>query len=260
MMLEALTLIGDQSKAAPLMKEIAGRLSSYEWMGTQTTAYCLVAVAKFIDKNGVSDKLNFTYNINKNSKEVNTVSPFSQTNIPIENAENGKVEITNKSKGMLFTRVIITGQPESGESKGSKENGLKISLTYKTLEGKDIDISKLRQGTDFMAEVTVTNPGFRGNYEQMALSQVFASGWEIHNTRLFGTEGALKASPFTHQDIRDDRVYTYFNINKNQSLTYYVLLNASYTGRYFLPSTNCEAMYDATINARVPGKWVEVTE
>jgi hypothetical protein len=260
MMLEALTLIGDQAKAGNLMKEIAGRLSNNEWLSTQTTAYCLVAIAKFIDKNGASDKLSFSYKIDGIPKEISTVSPFSQINIPMKNTEKGQVEIMNNSKGVLFTRIILTGQPESGDSKGTKENNLKITVTYKTLEGKDIDVSKLQQGTDFMAEVTVFNPGMRGNYEQMALSQVFPSGWEIHNTRLFGTEGGLKASPFTYQDIRDDRVYTYFDIRRNQSLTFYVLLNASYNGRFFLPSTNCEAMYDASINARVPGKWVEVTE
>jgi uncharacterized protein YfaS (alpha-2-macroglobulin family) len=260
MILEALVLIGENTKAAPLMKEIAERLSSYEWLSTQTTAYSLIAVAKFIQKNGISDNLNFTCRINNTSNEVNTNSPFSQIDIPIRNTESGKVEIVNTSKGVLFARIILTGQPESGDSKGTKENNLKINVTYKTLEGKLLDVSKLQQGTDFMAEVTVFNPGMRGNYQQMALTQIFPSGWEIHNTRLFGIEGGLTSSPFTYQDIRDDRVYTYFDINKNQSLTYYVLLNASYTGRFFLPSTNCAAMYDASINARVPGKWVEVTE
>jgi uncharacterized protein YfaS (alpha-2-macroglobulin family) len=37
-----------------------------------------------------------------------------------------------------------------------------------------------------------------------------------------------------------------------------VQLNASYLGRYFLPGTFAEAMYDNTISAGVNGKWVEV--
>jgi hypothetical protein len=36
------------------------------------------------------------------------------------------------------------------------------------------------------------------------------------------------------------------------------MLNAAYPGKYFLPGTYCEAMYDNTINAGVSGKWVEV--
>ncbi|MDO9512494.1 MAG: MG2 domain-containing protein [Bacteroidales bacterium] len=260
MILDALSLMGEKSKAAPLMKEISGQLSSPEWLSTQTTAYCLVALAKFIHKNSISDKLSFTSKINNESLKINTSSPFSQTNFTIKNTNKGHIEIKNTGKGMIFARILLTGQPETGQSQGSAENNLKIDVVYRSMDGKEINVEKLQQGSDFMAEVTVFNPGIRGNYEQMALSQIFPSGWEIHNSRLFGNENGIKSSPATYQDIRDDRVYTYFNINKNQKLMYYVLLNASYTGRFFMPSTQCEAMYDASINARVPGKWVEVVK
>ena len=61
-------------------------------------------------------------------------------------------------------------------------------------------------------------------------------------------------------DIRDDRVYTYFNIEENKTHTYNVLLNATYLGRYYLPATSCEAMYDNTIHDFAPGKWVEIVK
>ena len=72
----------------------------------------------------------------------------------------------------------------------------------------------MTQGTDFIAKVTITNPGRRGYYEQMAFTQIFPSGWEILNTRMQDVEGAYKSSSFDYQDIRDDRVYTYFNMNE----------------------------------------------
>jgi uncharacterized protein YfaS (alpha-2-macroglobulin family) len=104
----------------------------------------------------------------------------------------------------------------------------------------------------------IKNTGKRGSYNQMALSQIFPSGWEILNARMMGGEGAFASSASTYQDVRDDRVYTYFNIRENETLTYYVQLNASYLGRYFLPGTFAEAMYDNSITAGVNGKWVEV--
>jgi alpha-2-macroglobulin len=107
-------------------------------------------------------------------------------------------------------------------------------------------------------KVIIKNPGGRGRYTEMALTQIFPSGWEILNARMLGGEGAFKSSYSTYQDIRDDRVYTYYNINATETLTYYVQLNASYLGRYFLPGTFSEAMYDNTISAGVNGKWVEV--
>src|SRR3546814_8639546 len=95
-----------------------------------------------------------------------------------------------------------------------------------------------------MAEVILRNPGGKGNYKELALSQVFPSGWEIINTRLAGEDNVLMSSPFTWQDIRDDRVYTYFDLQEKGSVTYHVLLNAAYPGKYYQAPVYCEAMYD----------------
>ncbi|HNQ61354.1 MAG TPA: MG2 domain-containing protein [Bacteroidia bacterium] len=258
MILEALALMGEKSKAAPLVKELAERLSSAEWLSTQTSAYCLVALAKFINKSSISKKLNYSYRLNSVNKEVASLTPFSQINLPIKGTSVGMVELENKSTGTLFVRVLLSGQPESGFSLPATDNHLKIDIVYRAIDGTVIDISKLKQGTDFIAEVNVFNPGTRSDYEQMALSQIFPSGWEIHNTRLYGSDDKWKSSLYVYQDVRDDRVYTYYNLKKNQKHTYYIFLNASYIGRYYLPSIYSEAMYDASINSRIPGKWVEV--
>lgn len=121
-----------------------------------------------------------------------------------------------------------------------------------------MDVSKLEQGTDFYAEVLVTNPGYRGWYKEMALTQIFPSGWKIHNTRMDESASAIKSSAPIYQDIRDDRVYTYFNINAGKSMTFRIILNAAYTGRFYLPTVACEAMYDNTVSALKPTRWVEV--
>ena len=135
---------------------------------------------------------------------------------------------------------------------------LKMNVSYISQDGKAIDVASLSQGTDFIAKVVLTNTGKKGNYAQMALNQIFPSGWEILNARMMDGEGAFKSSGSTYQDIRDDRVYTYFNIAQNETLTFYVQLNASYLGRYFLPGTFAEAMYDNSITAGLNGRWVEV--
>jgi hypothetical protein len=257
--LEALSQMGDITKATPIMKEISQKLSSNAWMSTQTSAFCLVATARFIEKAGITNKLKFNIDINNKSQEINTNAPFSQMELPVTKTSN-KLEITNKGSGMLFARIILSGQAVTGEQQQKKENNLMMNIVYKTADGKSLDVSKLTQGTDFIAEVTISNPGIMGDYQQMVLSEIFPSGWEIHNTRLFGAEGTPLTSSFTYQDIRDDRVYTYFDLKANKSVTYHVMLNASYTGRFFLPPTLCEAMYDASVHSIMPGKWVEVVK
>ena len=159
---------------------------------------------------------------------------------------------------MLYAKLISTGQPLIGDQVSTAEN-LKISVNYLDSEGKKLDPSRLPQGTDFVAQVKVTNPGSKGiRYEEMALTQVFPSGWEILNTRMTNIERFADAAEPEYQDIRDDRVYSYFDINRKTTQTYTIQLNAAYEGRYYLPTVSCEAMYDNTISARQPGQWVEV--
>jgi uncharacterized protein YfaS (alpha-2-macroglobulin family) len=127
------------------------------------------------------------------------------------------------------------------------------------MDGSQIDPARLDQGTNLKAVVTVTHTGERGDYEEVALSHLVPSGWEIHNERM-GPAGRPPGSAYEYQDVRDDRVYTYFRLRAGEAKTFELLLNASYLGRFYLPPVSAEAMYDATINARVAGRWVEVVQ
>ena len=77
---------------------------------------------------------------------------------------------------------------------------------------------------------------------------------------MMNDDEAFKSSPSDYRDIRDDRVNTYFSLTEGKEVTYYVMLNAAYAGKYYLPATYCEAMYNANINAMIKGQWVEVVK
>ncbi len=260
MILETLTLLDMKAKAAPVVKQISKALSSNNWMSTQTTAYCLIAVSKFAGASGASGEMRYNVKINSNAPiALNTKLPVKQIDMQLKGASVGNVSVTNNGSGILFARIIMEGIPETGDQT-NVDNDLKVGINYTTMEGAPVDVTKLEQGTDFIAEVKITNPGTRGEYLQMALTQIFPSGWEIHNTRMDDAESTIKSDYPTYQDIRDDRVYTYFNIAPNKTSVFRIVLNAAYVGRYYLPTIYCEAMYDNTINSRKPGKWVEVVK
>ncbi len=258
MVLETLTIMGKKDKAKELLTSVAAQLSQDNWYSTQTTAYALIAVAKYCGKNPSGAKIIATGNVDGENVDINSPTYLRQLPI-IFSKGNSSVVITNKGNNTLYVRLITQGQPLTGDTIKVNNNPAVLSMTvsYINQNGAAIDINKLTQGTDFVAKVVITNPGRRGYYSQMVLAQIFPSGWEILNARMFDGEGAFKSSSSTYQDIRDDRVYTYFNIASNQTHTYYVQLNASYLGRY-LPATYCEAMYDNSITAAVNGRWVEV--
>lgn len=261
MVLETLTLLGKKQKAEELVNTIAARLSQESWYSTQTTAYCLIAIAKYCGKNASGSKIIAGSIVDGKATEINSASYIRQMPVVFKNGASN-VQINNNGNNTLYVRIITEGQPLAGDSLKVNNNpaALIMSVSYLSQDGKAIEVNKLSQGTDFVAKVTITNPGKRGYYTQMALNQIFPSGWEILNARMTGGEGAFKSSGSTYQDIRDDRVYTYFNLGANQVATYYVHLNASYLGRFFLPGTFCEAMYDNSITAGVNGKWVEVVQ
>lgn len=255
MILETLTLFGQQQKAAGMLRTVAARLSQNDWYSTQTTAYSLIAIAQYCGVNKSGNKLQFTYNGNSTTSASYLWQAATASN-------GGKVTLNNSGSNKLYVRIIQRGQPSSGQDvqSVSKPDVLQMRIGYFTLGGKPVDPSKLKQGTDFVAQVNIKNPGRRGRYDNLALTQIFPSGWEILNTRMMNDDEAFKSSPSDYRDIRDDRVNTYFSLIEGKEATYYVMLNAAYAGKFYLPATTCEAMYDISINAVEKGQWVEVVK
>ncbi|KAB8155670.1 hypothetical protein EZY14_000235 [Kordia sp. TARA_039_SRF] len=255
MAMETLVIMQD-SKAIDVAKTIAKELSSNDWMSTQTTAYCLLAMGKMVLQNGGKNvKMAFTLN-GKNQQNIQTTKAIAQRDLSIQKGTNS-LQITNQEDNVLFVRVLNTGKLPLGEELAEKRN-LSIRITYKDKAGNAIDVTKLTQGTDFMATVTVSNdkPEFVGD---IALTEIFPSGWEIVNTR-FTDYGNTPSSEARHTDIRDDRVNFYFDLPRGKAKTFNVLLNASYLGKYYLPGVQAEAMYDNDFFVRTKGQWIEVVQ
>ncbi len=252
MILETLSLLGDLDKAAPLMKEVADKLSGQSWLSTQTTAYSLIALSQLAQNTG-SSKLSCSVNGDKLTSD----KPLHQIEMPANMNQKGEVKIKNNAEGILFARLILEGIPFKGDTVNESSN-MKMSVKYTLLNGEPIDVTQIQQGTDFMAAVTISHPGQLSTYTDLALTQIFPSGWEIRNTRMEDVNSSYEIDMPDYRDIRDDRVYSYFDLVRGKSKTFIVLLNATYQGKYYLPSVSCEAMYNNQISARRAGKWVEV--
>lgn len=257
MILETLTLLDEQQKAAELLGTVAAKLSADQWYSTQSTAYSLIAIAKYCGQNTTDKKLDFSFQAGSDKGVVHSKSYVWQSAV---NASSGQVVLKNSGQNRLFVNLTQQGKPATGQDVTPSNNPdvLQMTVSYFSLTGKPIDPTQLQQGTDFVAQVNFKNPGKRGKYDNLALTQVFPSGWEILNTRMMNNDEAFKSSPSAYRDYRDDRVNTYFSLAEGQNATYFVMLNAAYLGKFYLPPVYVEAMYDATINATEKGKWVEV--
>lgn len=260
MILETLNLLGKKQEAKIILDELAEAMASGRWLSTQTTAYALLAVAQFVGNNGDFDvPMSYTYSISgQKENKQQTEAPISQFALAMNKISDEKLVLKNTGKQTLFVEMQLQGIPANGLETDA-QNELEMRVRYLNLDGAEINPALLQQGMDFKVEVQLRHPGLRDDYRDLALTQIFPSGWEIRNWRMDETSNPdIKNNTADYQDIRDDRVLTYFGLRRGETKTFSILLNASYVGKFYLPAVSCEAMYNHTINARKAGKWVEV--
>lgn len=132
------------------MKTIADRLSSDRWYSTQTTAFCLMAIARFAGDDVTSKELKFDYQLN-NSKLIHgqTNRPVYQVQLKID-APEGSFTVINKCEGVMFTQLSMTGTPIF-DTTGNVQNNLRMNVQYKSLSNQPVSVDNLlAQGTDLM--------------------------------------------------------------------------------------------------------------
>lgn len=256
MIMETHLLLGNTEKALKLSFKVSEALSG-NYISTQTAAYGLISMAKLAEKMG-KGVISYDWTLNgTNQKTTNSGDVFQEVSIKPQ----GKVQVTvkNKGQGDIYVRLLGRTQPLEDKTPAAS-NGINLYVKYVDDNNKEIDVTQLKQGTEFYANVIVQNVS--GQYlTDMTLNQIFASGWEIFNNRLFNpNDTRTTASSYNYQDIRDDRVYTYFNIGTGYSMSFRVRLQAAYCGKYYLPAVSSEAMYSPDENGRTTGKWVEVVQ
>ena len=259
MLLLCMVRMNDENNMFTLYQHIAKSLNSDEWMNTQTTSFALIAVSKTIEKMNVDGKgLSYILTINNKVNENIKTSALFSTALTTELPAEQQVKIKNTSTGTVFVNYYTEGIPKAGQSVKTDRN---LETTVKFI-GKDktpIDITKLAQGTDFMAVVQIRNKSIE-DISDCALTFQVPSGWEIRNTRMFNQTTSVNEDSFDYRDFRDDKVCTYFDLRKGQSKTYLVILNASYLGKYYFPNIQTEAMYDKNYLSYIPGMWVDVNK
>ena len=256
--LMTLCLLNRDSEAASLAEELSQRLSADDWLSTQATSFALVALSNFMDKYRVDDQMDFMYACGENGERVTTRKNIWSARLMEQAGGSTKIRLENKGRSTLFARIITEGTPEQGEEK-AYANGISLAVSYVDLKGMPIDISELKQGTNFSAVVTIRNTSSRG-YNHLVLSEIFPAGWEILNTR-FLNEAATDSlvAGVSYQDIRDDRVYSYIDrLPAGRQVAVRINLCAVYSGRFYLPPVYCEAMYDHLIRANTEGKRITV--
>jgi uncharacterized protein YfaS (alpha-2-macroglobulin family) len=253
MTLETLILLDQKERAFATAKDLAKDLSSNQWMSTQTTAFGLYAMSKYAKQNGAAG-IAVSYSVNGKTTTITTNKSIAQRNLSIQNGKNG-ITIKNTKGNTIFVRVLNTGILPVGQEQVVQKD-IRASVAFVDRNGAKVDVSKITQGTEFIAEVVLTNLR-NERMENIALTQILPSGFEIVNTR-YTDYGDATNNNANYIDIRDDRANYYFSLNSNETRKFKIIVNASYLGNYYFPGIQCEAMYDNSFMARTKGQWVEI--
>jgi uncharacterized protein YfaS (alpha-2-macroglobulin family) len=257
--LYTLILLKNEEQAFPLLKEICERFNSEEWYSTQSISWGLIAYMKYAemlpgDKDGPV-KISITFNGDKSSQTILSKQVVSN-DLKIKNGSNA-LSVENNSDKPVYVTLTRKGVPLISDISGEAK-GLAMKVDYFDMNLKPVVHTNLQQGTDFMMVVKITNNTF-SKVDNIALTQMVPSGWEIRNSRLFEANFGIKEGVFTYRDIRDDRVNTYFMLAQGETKSFVVILNAAYKGEFYQPSVWCEAMYTPNCYARIPGNKIRVS-
>ena len=256
--LYTLTLLKNEEQALPLLKEICDNFNNNNWYSTQSIAWGLFSYMKWTemipgDKNSPS-KIKVTLNGDKSEQTIQSKQLWSK-DIKMNNGNNSLI-IENSSEKPLYVTLTRKGIPLISDVV-REDKGLTMKIDYVNMNLRPVDQKNLEQGSDFMMVVKVTNNTFT-MVDNIALTQMVPSGWEIQNTRLFEADYGIKESTYDYRDFRDDRVNTYFALTQGETKTFVLTLNAAYKGEYYQPSVWCEAMYISNCYSRYPGNPVKV--
>ena len=258
MILETLILMKRDRDALQQAKKVSQNLAQENWFSTQSTAFALMAMGRLAEQ--LSGTLDFTWSWNgKQQPAVKSAKAVFEKEIATS-PKSGTVSVKNQGKGALSVDLITRTQLLNDTLPAIADN-IRLDVKYTDMAGSPISVEDIRQGTDFMSAVTLSNISGTSDYSNLALTHIIPSGWEIYNERMIGPEASSSnsneantpessADKYTYKDIRDDRVLTYFDLRRGESKTFTVRLQATYAGNFILPAIQCEAMYDAVVQAR----------
>ena len=258
MILETLILMKRDRDALQQAKKVSQNLAQENWFSTQSTAFALMAMGRLAKQ--LSGTLDFTWSWNgKQQPAVKSAKAVFEKEIATS-PKSGTVSVKNQGKGALSVDLITRTQLLNDTLPAIADN-IRLDVKYTDMAGSPISVEDIRQGTDFMSAVTLSNISGTSDYSNLALTHIIPSGWEIYNERMIVPEVSSSstneanvpessAGKYTYKDIRDDRVLTYFDLRRGESKTFTVRLQATYAGNFILPAIQCEAMYDAAVQAR----------
>lgn len=249
-LLNVLNMLDRKDYVFPLVKELAAALSSDEWMSTQTTSFALIAMQNYLETN--SDEANIStlkWNLDGEKGEAE-ITP-TETNVLKQKLDRPTNVVFENCGSKSIYLLVNKATQRTDVSTKAYSSGLKMKTMLLDENRYVVNDSLLHQGKDYILSIYVKNET-TWDLEELALSIPMPSGVEILNRKDVIPEG------ITYHEVRDSEVYSYFNLDKNGTITVEVPFNATYEGVYKWADISVEAMYNHQIKANNDAKLISI--
>ena len=274
MILETLIQLQNLGPARTVANRVAKAMNSWSYYSTQSLSYGLLALAKYnLLAGNITDPLEalVTWK-DQPGKKFQGKKPLYQEQLPATGTGDQSFKVVNQGKSPLYVQFMAQGIAPPG-TEDSYQNGVRLGLSYYDPETyyqgfkSALSPEDLKPGRDILVAVTVTN-ATNDRLANLALNHLVPGSWEIlkdretpqvitrRSSRWNGGYWEQERPLFDYQDIRDDRITTFFSLQRRETKTFLVQCTLTYGGLFYLPPVSLEAMYDPAIKARIAGRWL----
>jgi uncharacterized protein YfaS (alpha-2-macroglobulin family) len=255
-----LAKMNKHKEAIGIYQELAKIWNSQGWWSTQESAFMLLAFAAISSRQSGSD-IEAEWSIAGQHKKV-LIKANKPEQIDLTSFGSSTLSVNSKN-GILFAEIQVKGLALEDNMK-TENRWISLQRQLFGKDGRSLSISgsEIKQGEPlWLVFAARSNAAVR--IENLALSSILPSGFEISNERLNpydlpGWLGSRNLSSPDYLDIRDDRVNWFFGLAPGETKTFAVQIHPSYAGQFWWPGVALEAMYSPEYFARIAGSRVSV--
>ena len=234
----------ENPSCAVLARELMDGARTGRWYTTQENAFGLMALSKYLSRQSNLD-FDGTIIIGNDSTYHIDANDFRLIK---KNLAGQNVQIMVEGEGTCFYYWQASGVPTDNAPK-EFTRGIDITREYLDANGNAIDLQNINLGDQIICHIKARS--IDRFLQNVVINDLLPAGLEIENPRL-RTTPMLSWIPqpgkdIDYQDIRDDRLLLFSNLNTKKPVEFYYSLRAISSGEFKIPPIAAECMYNPVI-------------
>ncbi|MBC7554595.1 MAG: alpha-2-macroglobulin family protein [Taibaiella sp.] len=228
-----------------MTQHLTEQLKKERYLSTQENAFSMLALGKVAK---MANKTAATAAIIYNGKKVATTDGAPVT-LNAKDYAGNKLNIQVNGTGGYFYSWEIDGITADGSYK-QEDSYLKVRRTFYNRDGNEISSNTFKQNDLVVVRISISAE-YRGDIQNVAITDMLPAGFEIENTRLNempAMKWIIQQDEPEYKDIRDDRI-NFFTTVSGRQRNFYYMVRAVSPGTFRLGPVQADAMYDGNYHS-----------